>query len=108
MRQDFKTFRFDSISADVQSFHENIVKDFIRNWIRKTGVRKIAVVGCCFMNIKANKLLMEMDECDDLFEMPGYGDESCALGASVISHIEHASEKNPIQKLEHLYLGTRK
>jgi len=105
MRHDFKTFRFDSISAGVQSFHENLVKDFIRNWILKTGVRNIAVAGGCFMNIKANKLLMEMDECEDVFVMPGCGDESCALGASVISQLELSSEKNPIQKLEHLYWG---
>ncbi len=104
MRKDFQNTRFDSVSAGVQMLHEVLVTSLIKNWIKKTGIKKIACAGGCFMNIKANKYLMELDECEEIFIMPSGGDESCALGAVLQLH----NDKNNIQKnekLNHLYWG---
>jgi len=105
MRGDLKDVRFDCVASGVQMLHEKIVTDFVRNWINKTGVDKIAVAGGCFMNIKANKLLMEMDICKEIFIMPSGGDESCALGAclSIYNHQAQPLPKN--EMLVDLYWG---
>jgi len=86
--------------------HENLIVSLIRNWLRKTGIRNLAVAGGCFMNVKANKLIAETDECDELFVMPSCGDESCAIGASIWCHIKNDREKkNKIEPIKDLYWG---
>ena len=106
MHKDLRTHRFDAISAGVQMLHEKMVVALLRNWIRKTGIRQLALGGGCFMNVKANKLIAEMDECDDLFIMPSCGDESCSIGAAIWSYIQHDEKaKDGIKPLEHLYWG---
>jgi carbamoyltransferase len=34
------------------------------------------------MNVKANKLLLEMEEIEDMFVFPSCGDETNAIGAA--------------------------
>lgn len=83
MYKDLRGFRFDAVSAGVQLLHEQLSTELIHNWLRKMEIRHLAVAGGCFMNVKANKLLMELEEVDDLFVMPSGGDESCAAGAAI-------------------------
>ncbi len=104
MRNDFKLVRFDAISAGVQQLHEELATTLVKNWIAKTGIRKVAVAGGCFMNIKANKFIMELSNCDDFFVMPSGGDESCALGAAITLSKEKDKE-TAIEPLSHLYWG---
>jgi len=106
MEKDLRGFRFDAVSAGVQMIHEELVVTLIRNWLRKTGIRQLAVAGGCFMNVKANKLLAELQECEQLFVMPSCGDESCAIGAAVWSYVGLAHQGHgAIQPLKDLYWG---
>lgn len=106
MHKDFMGHRFDAVAAGVQLLHEDIVVKLARNWIKETGVRKVAVAGGCFMNVKANKLILEMPECEHLFVMPSCGDESCAIGAALWTYEQRRKHTDPpIQPLESVYLG---
>lgn len=105
MRKEFKTTRFDSVSAGVQQLHEMLVTELIQNWIKETGIKNIACAGGCFMNIKANKNLMELPEVDNIFVMPSGGDESCALGACLEVYANSKEENPKIEQLLHLYWG---
>lgn len=106
MYSDLRYFRFDSIAGGVQLFHEKITLSFVKNWVSKTGIKNIAVAGGSFMNIKANKLILDLPECGELFVMPSCGDESCAIGAAMQLHEESkTNEKIRIQELTHLYWG---
>lgn len=73
--------RFDAVCGGLQLFAEDMLATWARNAIRKTGIRKLALSGGCFMNVKANKIILEMPEVDDLFVMPSCGDESSAIAA---------------------------
>ena len=95
---------FDSVSAGVQLLHEEIVVDLVRNWVRKTGIGRIAAAGGCFMNVKANMLIMNLDEVEDFFVMPSGGDESCAIGAALQVYADSKPEQ-PIEPLHNLYWG---
>ena len=106
MRKDFVGHRFDAVSAGAQILHEELVVELIGNWLRKTGLRRLAVAGGCFMNVKANKLLMEMDECEELFIMPSGGDESCAIGSALWAYKQGGQDGlEPIEPVRSLYLG---
>lgn len=95
LRKDLQLHRFDAVAAGVQLLHERLLVPFIDSWIQKTGISRIALAGGCFMNIKANKLLMELDSVTDIFVMPSCGDDSCAIGAALW---EYSQEKRPHKK----------
>jgi carbamoyltransferase len=56
--------------------------EWARNALRHTGLRKLALGGGTFMNVKANGLIARLDEVDDIFICPSCGDESLSLGAA--------------------------
>jgi carbamoyltransferase len=82
--------RFDWISAGLQRFTEEHLARWAQSAIRATGVRKLALGGGVFMNVKANQRIYELDDVDGLFVFPSCGDEMNAAGAAF--HV-HATEK---------------
>lgn len=104
----FKDFmflkRFDYLMAGLQYFTEEFLVHWVKSCIKKTGIKKIAISGGTFMNVKADKLIMELPEVEKIFVFPSCGDESNPVGACY--HLE--AEKNGtanLQKLEDVYLG---
>jgi carbamoyltransferase len=74
--------RFDSICAGLQLFTEEMLATWVKNCIAKTGIRRVALAGGVFMNVKANKVIMELPEVQSLFVYPSCGDETNAMGAA--------------------------
>src|SRR4029079_8565799 len=68
-----------------------------------TGIRKLALSGGVFMNVKLNKLLVEMPEVDDLFVFPSCGDETNCFGAAF--HVQAARDHAPLTPLGQVYFG---
>ena len=75
--------RFDNISAATQEHFENIVTEWVRNAIDGTGIHKLACAGGMFLNVKANKLIREMEPVEDVFFYPAAGDEGIPVGAAL-------------------------
>jgi len=75
--------RFDNISAATQQHFEDLVVQWVKNAIEHTGLHKIACAGGMFLNVKANKLLREMEEIDDIHFYPAASDEGVAIGAAM-------------------------
>ncbi|MEI9811425.1 MAG: carbamoyltransferase C-terminal domain-containing protein [Acidobacteriota bacterium] len=75
-------YRFDHIAAGAQMFIETMLTAWVRHAIRETGIRRIACSGGVFMNVKANLLILELDEVDDMYVFPSCGDESNSIGAA--------------------------
>lgn len=90
--RDLTMQRFDVICAGVQKFTEDLVVAWVRNCIAKTGIRKVCCGGGVFMNVKANKLLMELPEVDYLGVMPSCGDESLSFGQAALGYAELADQ----------------
>ena len=86
--------RFDAVCGGLQLFTEDMLSTWARNAMQKTGLRKLALSGGCFMNVKANKIIMELPEVDDLWIMPSCGDESSAIAACWYWHAEHSSSSS--------------
>jgi carbamoyltransferase len=106
LRKDLQLHRFDAVAAGVQLLHERLLVPFIDSWIKKTGISRIALAGGCFMNIKANKLIMELDSVEDIFVMPSCGDDSCAIGAALWEYSQAKQpQKQAIAPLQDLSWG---
>lgn len=72
--------RFDNIMGGIQMFTEEFLVDWVKSCIQHTGVNRIALAGGTFMNVKANKRIMELPEVQSVFVFPSCGDESSAVG----------------------------
>jgi len=108
LKKDLELHRFDWISAGVQRLAEELLCQWVRNAIRETGIRRLSVSGGVFMNVKANKKIMEIDGVDDLFVFPSCGDESNSIGAAYWTYAEECRRKNiniDIEPLGPIYFG---
>ncbi len=74
--------RFDWVAAGLQQFTEDHLATWAQNAMRETGIRKVAMGGGVFMNVKANKRIYELPELDGLFVFPSCGDEMNSVGAA--------------------------
>lgn len=100
--------RFDAICGGAQRFLEEFLVTWVKNCIKKTGIRNVAVSGGVFMNVKANKRILELPEVESLFILPSCGDESNAIGAAYQVYAEEMSKRNQevtISPLRDLYWG---
>lgn len=108
IRKDFGGLRFDAVVSGLQRRTEEVILSLVRNWIGKTGIRKIAVAGGVFMNIKVNMLLAELPEVGDLFVFPSCGDESIPSGAAYAAYAEERRRDPalpPPQSIRDVYWG---
>jgi len=95
--------RFDHVAAGSQLFIERFLSTWVRNCVQETGIRRVALSGGVFMNVKANKRILELPEVEELFVFPSCGDETNAIGAAWLLH-QKETGANPAP-LSHLYLG---
>lgn len=107
LRDRFERKRFDAIAGGVQLFTEELLVEWVRRAVAHTGVRRVVCGGGVFMNVKANKLVGELDCVDDLFVFPSCGDESLSFGSAWLEYARLAGEEAGIARepLKHLYLG---
>ncbi len=75
--------RFDNVAAACQAYFEELVSQWVHNAVKATGIRKLACAGGSFLNVKANKVVREMEEVDDVFFYPASDDGGTAVGAAL-------------------------
>ena len=95
--------RFDHVAAGAQLFIEQFLARWVENCVRLTGIPRVALSGGVFMNVKANKRILELPEVEELFVFPSCGDETNSIGAAWLSYQQEFREVP--RPLEHLYLG---
>lgn len=102
--------RFDNIAAAAQQWLEEVMMKWVKNAVEKTDIHKIACAGGMFLNVKANKKIVEMPEVDEAFFYPAAGDAGTPVGAALQIYHDHCvregkkPEKFP---LEDVYYGPR-
>jgi len=105
-QKDFNFTRFDWICAGLQKFTEEMLAQWVKSCMKETGLTRVALAGGIFMNVKANKRIMELNELEDLFVFPSCSDETISIGAAYHVYNQCKRENNPdIQPLNHFYLG---
>ncbi len=98
-----KQKRFDNVSAGLQIFLEKFVCKWIEKLVKHTKIKKIALAGGIFMNVKLNKKISELDCIDSIFIFPSCGDETNPFGALYRRYFEITKEIP--EKLTSFYLG---
>lgn len=74
-------YRFDGIAGGLQKYLEEILSEWVVNCVKHTEINRVVLSGGISMNIKANKVLHELPEINDLFVCASGSDETLAMGA---------------------------
>ena len=79
----------------------------ILNNLRKRypHIRKIALAGGIFANVRMNKRINELEWVDEIFIAPPMGDEGLALGSALIIFKQLHPEFKPV-RLDNMFFGT--
>lgn len=100
--------RFDNIAAACQTYFEEMVAQWVRNCIRETGIGKLACAGGSFLNVKANKVIREMEGVEDVFVYAAADDGGTPVGAALEAYYRFC-EREGIEaeagKLGAIYYG---
>lgn len=100
--------RFDNLAAATQLWFEELITTWIRNAIKETDIHKITCAGGLFLNVKANKRIVEMPEVEDAFFYPASGDDGTPIGAALQGYYEFCGREG-LQSIKepatHLYYG---
>jgi len=108
LRKELAEQRFDNIAAACQTYFEELVTQWVKNCIKETGIRKIACAGGSFLNVKANKIIREMEEVENVFFYPAADDGGTPVGAALEAYFRFC-ERESIEprrcKLKDLYYG---
>lgn len=83
LRDSFERVRFDAVAGATQLFTEEMLVDWVRACVARTGIRDIVAGGGVFMNVKANMLIAALPEVDSFYVMPSASDESLSIGAAL-------------------------
>jgi carbamoyltransferase len=96
------------LAASVQLLLEEIGIQFIQYWLRKTGIRSIAVAGGVFSNVKFNQHVHELPEVDKFFVHPAMDDSGLAVGGAFAALVDESGmdPKTLCQRLKNVYFGT--
>ncbi len=95
--------RFDAVCGGLQLFLEERILEWVRRAVRRTGIRRVALSGGIFLNVKLNKRILELDEVDELFVFPSCGDETNPFGAAF--QVQAARDYRAIPPLGPIYFG---
>ena len=77
--------RREDVAAAAQAVLEESVVSVCRSFLAETGLRKIALNGGVFANVKLNQRLAALPEVDALFVFPGMSDTGNSIGAALLA-----------------------
>ncbi|MFI5272369.1 MAG: carbamoyltransferase C-terminal domain-containing protein [Ktedonobacterales bacterium] len=100
--------RFDWISGAVQEATERLLRQWVANAIRATGIHDVVLSGGTFLNVKANMIIGAMPEVETLTICPSPSDDSTAIGAAYWGYEQECAQRGVAfepRALNDLYLG---
>lgn len=96
----------ENISAAAQQLLEDVVLELVRNYLRKSGMRSLAVNGGVFANVKLNQRIAMLPELDSLFVFPAMSDTGNSVGAALLDMVaRNADALRHGEPMRDVYLG---
>ena len=95
------------LAASVQLVLEEIGLAFIQYWLRRTGLRRLAVAGGVFSNVKLNQRVHALEEVEQFFVQPAMDDSGLCVGSALaaLAAQPDVPAQQLLQRLPHVYFG---
>ena len=90
------------VAAAYQAVLEDVACDMVAYWVRKTGLKNIALSGGVHANVKLNQRLREIATVEQVFVYPNMGDGGCGTGAAMLMFEPRVLARRP---LDNVYFG---
>jgi len=97
----------ENVAAAAQAVFEETIVGLVRNFMRATGQKRLAVNGGVFANVKLNQRIAALPEVDALFVFPGMSDTGNSVGAALMAldRLEPGYVARAAHALRDVYLG---
>ncbi len=106
LRQAISGHSRENISAAAQQLLEDVALDLVRNFLRKTGLRHLALNGGVFANVKLNQRIAMLPEVDSIFVFPAMSDTGNSVGAALLDMAARDPEAlKGAEPMRDVYLG---
>lgn len=89
------------VAAAYQYVLEEVAKEFVAYWVKKTGVKSVVLSGGVTANVKLNQRIFSLPDVERIFVYPNMGDGGCGTGAAMLV----SAEKGIKPIFESAYLG---
>lgn len=76
--------RREDVCAWLQAGLEADMVGLLRGWLARTGLRRVALAGGVFANVRLNQQLAAITDLDELWVFPHMGDGGLAAGAALL------------------------
>jgi carbamoyltransferase len=103
IRKTMKGHSREEVSGAAQRILENAVIGHVEWAVQQTGLKKVALAGGVFGNVKLNQRIMELKGVEQIFVFPAMSDAGLAVAAAQIASNPKSDLRNP--KLNDVYLG---
>ena len=103
-KERLKDCRFDGIAGGLQRFIEEMMTEWAKNTLNHFGLDTLVLSGGLALNIKANKLISELNNVHKFFVPSAGGDESQSIG-SALYLFNKLDKKNKFEPPLHDYHG---
>jgi carbamoyltransferase len=90
------------VAAAYQHVLEIVATNYIRHYVRQTGIDTVVLAGGVVGNVKLNQRILEIPEVRRIFIYPNMGDGGCGTGAAFLAGKEPSRERLPY---ETVYFG---
>lgn len=96
----------ENISAAAQQILEDVALDLVRNYLRETGQKRLALNGGVFANVKLNQRIAMLPEVEEIFVFPGMSDTGNSVGAALLDMLARDPDAlKDNEPLTDVYLG---
>jgi carbamoyltransferase len=68
------------LAASIQAHTEDMVPQYVQDWLKRCGKTNIAMVGGLFANVSVNRRVHEIPGVTGVFIHPGMSDEGMLVG----------------------------
>lgn len=94
--------KYIELAYAAQTRLEEALQALVTNMVGQSGLKKICLAGGIFMNCKANQVISQMPQIDEVFIHPASSDDGSAIGAAYwVSRQLGADVRDPLRHVQY-------
>lgn len=107
LSQEFLNFSMEDVAAGVQVLTENVVAEYVDQFLQKTGPIDVVLAGGVFANVRVNQRVAELPNAESVYIFPAMGDNGLCAGSALYTYYQSVGwpHLDAMPRLEHVYLG---